>query len=234
MVPSNSKVQYNANNVAVGRFYNLSGGDYWGKLTENNVCRSLREIFGNKYSSGFSEGEIRCCLNRVIGEFKENTAVIYTEISFKLIKDGTFNDLNNYGFAQVGETIAYTLLVVNTGKTPIDEIEIIDPLLNGTITSIPVKSERDDTTLKGGQTWTYTVIYSLTKQDITNKGVYNQAIVKGKDIFTGEVIEETSSPTIPLKPNDPGYDATKSNHTYVALPTKTLLITNPMVCQRMK
>ena len=178
------------------------------------------------------------CENNGLGipcnNIKENTAVIYTEISFKLIKDGTFNDLNNDGFAQVGETITYTLQVVNTGKTPIEEIEVIDSMLGGIITVVPVKSDHLDTILDAGKTWTYTVTYTLTQQDIANKGVYNQAIVKGKDIFTGDELEEVSSPTNPLRPNDSGYDINRPKHTYVALPTKALFITNPMVRQRMK
>ncbi|MBB1139863.1 DUF11 domain-containing protein [Myroides sp. WP-1] len=165
---------------------------------------------------------------------KENTDVLYTEVSFKLLKDGRFNDLNNDGFAQAGETITYTLQVVNTGKTPIEEIQVIDPLFGGIITEIPTKNGNSDAILEAEEIWTYTVTYTLTKQDIANKGVYNQATVKGKDIFNKEVLEETSSPTVPLKPNDPGYDANRPNHTYVVLPTKSLLITNPMVRQRMK
>ena len=79
-VPSNAKVQYNANNVAVKRVYNLSGGNYWGKPTENNVCRSLREIFNNNYSSGFDKGGIRSCLNGVIGEFNEEGIYNYFKL----------------------------------------------------------------------------------------------------------------------------------------------------------
>ncbi|MGG5507809.1 MULTISPECIES: DUF7507 domain-containing protein [unclassified Myroides] len=165
---------------------------------------------------------------------KENGAVNYTDVSFSLIKDGVFNDLNNDGFAQVGETITYTLQVVNTGKTPIDEITVTDPLFVGVITETPVKSDNSDATLKAGQTWTYTITYNLTKQDIENKGVYNQATVKGKDIFTGEEVVETSRSTIQLKPNDSGYDENRPNHTYVVLPTKDLFISNPMARQRMK
>lgn len=69
-VPSNSKVTYRSEGVAVKRVYNLSGGNYWGKQTQQNVCRSLKEIFNNNYSDGFGRQGIRTSLTNAINEFK--------------------------------------------------------------------------------------------------------------------------------------------------------------------
>lgn len=53
-VPSNVRANYNSNSVAVKRVTNLSGGNYWGKNTEQNVARSLKEIFTNNFQSGYT------------------------------------------------------------------------------------------------------------------------------------------------------------------------------------
>ncbi len=55
-VPSNRKANYNPNSVAVKRVTNLSGGNYWGKPTVQNVARSVKEIFTNSYTNGFRTG----------------------------------------------------------------------------------------------------------------------------------------------------------------------------------
>ena len=52
-VPSNIRANYNSNSVAVKRVTNLSGGNYWGKKTEQNVARSLKEIFTNNFQAGY-------------------------------------------------------------------------------------------------------------------------------------------------------------------------------------
>lgn len=52
-VPSNQRARYNSNSVAVKRVTNLSGGNYWGKDTEQHVARSLKEIFTNNFQSGY-------------------------------------------------------------------------------------------------------------------------------------------------------------------------------------
>jgi hypothetical protein len=51
-VPSNRRANYNSDSVAVRRVTNLSGGNYWGKPTQENVARSLKEIFTNNFQSG--------------------------------------------------------------------------------------------------------------------------------------------------------------------------------------
>ena len=52
-VPSNQNARYNSESVAVKRVTNLSGGNYWGKGTESNIARSLKEIFTNNFQNGF-------------------------------------------------------------------------------------------------------------------------------------------------------------------------------------
>jgi hypothetical protein len=53
-VPSNVRAQYKSDSVAVKRVTNLSGGNYWGKETKENVARSIKEIFTNNYMHGYN------------------------------------------------------------------------------------------------------------------------------------------------------------------------------------
>lgn len=51
-VPSNRRAIYTSQSVAVRRVANLSGGNYWGKPTEESVARSIKEIFVNNFQNG--------------------------------------------------------------------------------------------------------------------------------------------------------------------------------------
>jgi hypothetical protein len=65
-VPSNKKTVYKSTGVAVKRVTNLSGGNYWGNASEQNVAKSVKEIFTNNFVSGFRTGmrtDIRGCIN---------------------------------------------------------------------------------------------------------------------------------------------------------------------------
>lgn len=77
-VPSNQKTKYKSDGVAVKRVTGLSGGNYWGKSTENSVARSLKEIFSNNFSSG-SNSSIRSDLKKSLNSI--NSKLNY----FKLI-----------------------------------------------------------------------------------------------------------------------------------------------------
>jgi hypothetical protein len=52
-VPSNKRAKYKTESVAVKRVTNLSGGNYWGKDSEQHVARSLKEIFTNNFQTGY-------------------------------------------------------------------------------------------------------------------------------------------------------------------------------------
>ena len=52
-VPSNQNAVYRSDTAAVKRVTNLSGGNYWGKQSEQNVAKSIKEIFTNNFQRGF-------------------------------------------------------------------------------------------------------------------------------------------------------------------------------------
>ena len=168
-------------------------------------------------------------------------------------KEGAFNDLNADGFAQVGETITYTFDVVNLGDMDIYDVEIVDPLFGYTITidedtNLPVQSDvelsgdtNSDGILNWNERWTFTVDYKVTSTDIfTNKGVYNRAEVKGmgklnnSDTPSVTIQDVLSTDPTPYKEGDEGWDENRPFHTFVPLEGSGLLITNPMIYQRMK
>jgi hypothetical protein len=75
-VPSNQKTVYKPNGVAVKRVTNLSGGNYWGQPTLQNVAKSLKEIFTNNFLSG-SRTTLRTDIRAAIPHLTENNPLSY-------------------------------------------------------------------------------------------------------------------------------------------------------------
>lgn len=70
-VPSNQRANYNSDSVAVKRVTNLSGGNYWGKPTEQHVARSIKEIFTNNFQAGYPNN-IRTEIRNALGQLSGN------------------------------------------------------------------------------------------------------------------------------------------------------------------
>lgn len=154
--------------------------------------------------------------------------------TYTLEKDGIFNDENNDGIAQPGETITYTLTVKNTGDIDIYELILEDPILGGVINLAPTGDNNNDGVLNTYEEWVYTLEYTITPADIANKGVYNLATVSGNNILDEPLDPETSVDPTPLDPTDPNYDPGRPDHTFVPLKGASVLITNPNIYQRVK
>ncbi|MFS4491367.1 CshA/CshB family fibrillar adhesin-related protein [Maribacter sp. 2308TA10-17] len=125
------------------------------------------------------------------------------EISLE--KVGTFNDENNDGLAQVGETMSYTFRVENTGNITLTDVSIDDPIVavsGGPIASM-LPGDMDNTT--------FTATYAITQADIDAGEVSNLATVSGKDGNDMEVKDDSDDPNEPLdtdnnndgEPDDP-------------------------------
>lgn len=77
-VPSNQNTKYKSDSVAVKRVTNLSGGNYWGENTEQNVARSLKEIFTNNFQTGYP--------NNIRTEIRNSLPQLENQLSyFKII-----------------------------------------------------------------------------------------------------------------------------------------------------
>jgi hypothetical protein len=75
-VPSNQNTEYKPNGVAVKRVTNLSGGNYWGNSSIQNVAKSLKEIFTNNFQSGSRTG-LRTDIRTAIPELAANNPLSY-------------------------------------------------------------------------------------------------------------------------------------------------------------
>jgi hypothetical protein len=128
-----------------------------------------------------------------------------------LLKEGTWNDTNNDGFAQVGETITYNFTVTNTGNVTVNNLVINDTRL-GLVNLVVTPSS-----LNPNQSGTATASYVVTQSDINDGGVYNIATATGQDP-NGEDVEDESQDPTPLDPNDPNYDPNCPDCTFTELP----------------
>ena len=106
--------------------------------------------------------------------------------SIAIIKRGEFNDLNNDGSAQVGETITYSFEVKNTGNVTLSNITITDILPGIVLSGGPIS-------LLAGEinTSSFTAVYTLTIQDLINEMVTNQATVSGST-SSGVLVSDVS------------------------------------------
>lgn len=75
-VPSNQRAVYKPESVAVKRVTNLSGGNYWGQPSVQNVAKSLKEIFTNNFQSG-SKTTLRTDIRAAIPHLKNENSLSY-------------------------------------------------------------------------------------------------------------------------------------------------------------
>jgi len=75
-VPSNQRGGFTPTSTSVKRVTNLSGGNYWGCPTQQNVARSLKEIFNNNFQSGFKHS-LREDIRSALPELKSGQAYRY-------------------------------------------------------------------------------------------------------------------------------------------------------------
>jgi len=106
--------------------------------------------------------------------------------SIALIKDGVFDDLNNDGFAQTGETITYSFTVLNTGDQTLSNITINDPIVAvpGSIATLAPGDE--DSTY-------FSAVYSITNNDIVDGVVRNIATVSGTTPSNTTVTDQSNN-----------------------------------------
>ena len=125
-----------------------------------------------------------------ITTYNVDTAISNAQISLQ--KVGTFSDENNDGFAQAGETIAYTFTVCNDGNEDIFNIEITDPLVSVSGSAIDLFASTGSGTSCDAST--FTALYTITDNDIANGQVTNVAFAQGFDRDGAIVIDYSDDP----------------------------------------
>ncbi|MDO8367964.1 MAG: HYR domain-containing protein, partial [Saprospiraceae bacterium] len=131
--------------------------------------------------------------------------------SIALEKTGVWNDANNDGNADVGETITYTFNVTNTGNVTLTNITVTDPLV--TVVGGPLA------TLAPGASnnTTFTGTYVLTQADINAGEVVNLATTTGSTPSGGTVSDNSDDPQDPTNV-DPNLDGNPDDPTVTLLP----------------
>ena len=133
--------------------------------------------------------------------------------SISLEKTGVFNDEDDNGSADIGETISYTFTVTNTGDVTLYNIVITDPLPGIEILGGPIAE------LEPGEvdSTTFTATYTINDEDIGNGEVVNQATVTGED-GEGTIVEDESDDPTDLTNTDNNGDGEPDDPTVVILP----------------
>ncbi len=104
----------------------------------------------------------------VVEDTDPETVLLPQSAALSIVKNGTFNDENGDGNADVGETISYTFTVSNDGNVTLTNVTVSDPKV--TVSGGP-------TTLDVGETdsTTFTGTYTITQVDIDAGKVDNTA-----------------------------------------------------------
>ena len=113
-------------------------------------------------------------------------------------------DVNGSGITDAGDTIEYTFVVTNTGNVPVRALEIVDPMLGGTVVCdaarVPVGGSVECATSSP---------YTITAADVEAGAVHNTALARGVDPDGGEVESPPDSTTTPVTTPVPSLDIEK-------------------------
>ncbi|RYE07073.1 MAG: hypothetical protein EOP51_34005, partial [Sphingobacteriales bacterium] len=108
-----------------------------------------------------------------------------------------------------GQSVPYTITVVNTGATAITNIVVTDPML-GTLTRITDPVGNNNAILNVGETWRFTGSYAVLQSDLDNNGnlpiaapgvLRNTATLAGTRPNGNPMPNPTSTVNIPLTDN---------------------------------
>ena len=158
-------IYYNDDDEMCGSLYSSPDGKTWTPLGDSSVT-------ANNYA------------------YKVNNATKKSSISLTKTPDKT--SITGDEVVQ-GKTIGYTFTITNTGSQTLDNIKLTDSKLQ----SAPVINwgSPKSPTLAPGQTVTATGIYTLTRDDVSNKPIENTATVTATDEL-GRTVTSSSSATV--------------------------------------
>ncbi|WP_186439106.1 Ig-like domain-containing protein [Dokdonia sp. Hel_I_63] len=115
--------------------------------------------------------------------------------SLDLFKEGNYEDTNEDGVVNLGDSIIYNFIVFNNGDVPLSNITLTDELVE--VMGGPIDLEVGES-----DSMTFTAIYAITQDDINAGAVYNQAIATGEDP-AGELATDASEDPTGIDPNNP-------------------------------
>ena len=110
-----------------------------------------------------------------------------------LILKGEFQDENQDGEAQIGETIIYKYTVMNMGEVPLSNIWIEDEMVGHGMSEGSI-----NLAVGGVDNTTFSSTYTLTQADIIQGNVSNQATVFGTSPL-GKIVQDLSHETSALE-----------------------------------
>ncbi|MCZ8163087.1 MAG: hypothetical protein O9275_20685, partial [Microcystis sp. LE19-196.1B] len=111
--------------------------------------------------------------------------------SLTLVKTGVFNDENENGRADSGETISYTFLVTNTGNVSLTNVTVSDPMV--TVSGGPISLAVGE---DSGNTFTAT--YTIDQDDVNAGEVVNTASADSDETDPVDSEETTNLPQVPF------------------------------------
>ena len=176
----------------------IDGGCY-----ENTAIAEVRQYLDSQDAPDQNSGEYQVVLR---AEPSSVTTCFTQSPAIELLKDGVFNDENNDGFGNVGETITYSFSVENTGNVTLSNVTITDEkvtVIGGPLASL-APGAVDNTT--------FTATYVLTQADLDNGFVINTALAEGT-APNGEVVEDESSDPTPVE--EPSTECTTCTETEI-------------------
>ncbi|MET3598715.1 DUF7507 domain-containing protein [Martelella mangrovi] len=116
-----------------------------------------------------------------------------TASSVTLDKDAALDDANGNGFADAGETIAYSFVVENTGALTLTDVTVDDAML----AAAGVALDQGPQTLAPGDSFTFTASYTVTQADVDAGSVDNSATATGVDPDDTAVESDPDTATVP-------------------------------------
>ncbi|AOW10815.1 DUF7507 domain-containing protein [Flavobacterium gilvum] len=112
-----------------------------------------------------------------------------TNSAISIMKEGTYEDKNKDGIANVGDVINYSFTVTNTGNVSLHNITIQDnnvTTVKGTLSSLSVGAS---------DSVAFSAVYSITDADIVSGYVYNSAIISALSSANAKVTAVSTDPT---------------------------------------
>ncbi|MEO7979222.1 gliding motility-associated C-terminal domain-containing protein, partial [Flavobacterium sp.] len=115
------------------------------------------------------------------------TLKVFVEVpAIAIIKTATFNDEDDSGYANAGETITYNFKVTNTGNVPLFGVIVTDNL-----PGVAVSGQAINLAVNESDSTTFTALYTISQNDINKGSVSNQAVAAGQSAL-GIAVDDKS------------------------------------------